>query len=199
MSRLLAIILVSLGLTVVAAGQRKTRSPRPKPTPTPTKTSDLKKAEWVTFTSELGGFSILMPEIPTNKTEIIESEPGPYTTHVFKAHDTKNIYVIAWVDYDPNFNFHKQTEMYANRDYVVRDMKAKLLSSRLVRIDGYQTLEFTAETSSRILKSRVFVVGRRPFQITISLPKDQDDQPTVSRFFNSLKFRPSSTELATPR
>jgi hypothetical protein len=93
------------------------------------------------------------------------------------------------VDYDPSFNFNRQAELEANRDNFVKGINAILLTTHPTTIDGYSALEFTAETSDRIFKSRVFLVGRRPYQIVIGSPKGMDDSAIVNRFFNSFKVR----------
>lgn len=130
-----------------------------------------------------------MPEIPTDKTETTPSEHGPYTTHLFLIKDKENVYLIGWVDYDPSFNFNRQSELAANRDNFVKGIKATLVSTRPLTIDGYQALEFVCETAERIFKSRVLMVGRRPYQIVIGYPKDQEDALSTDRFFNSFKVR----------
>ena len=132
-----------------------------------------------------------MPETPTEKTDTTPSEHGPYTTHLFITRDknTSNVYLIGWVDYDPSFNFNKQSELAANRDNFVKGIEARLVSTRPLQIDGYQALEFVAETTERIFKSRVYMVGRRPYQIVIGYQKDQEDALTTNRFFNSFKVR----------
>ena len=130
-----------------------------------------------------------MPEIPEDKTETTQSTHGPYTTHLFIVRDTTSVYLIGWVDYDPSFNFNRQAELEANRDNFVKGINAKLLTSRPTTIDGYSALEFTAETADRLFKSRVYMVGRRPYQIVIGSPKGMDDSVTANRFFNSFKVR----------
>jgi hypothetical protein len=147
---------------------------------------------WVRFTSGLGRFSVLMPGTPTDKVETTQSEHGPYTTHFFIVKDiAPSVYFIGWVDYDPSFNFNKQSELNANRDNFVKGMQATLLTSNPTTIDGYQAIEFVCETADRVFKSRVYMVGRRPYQIFIGTPKGQDDSVQTSRFFNSFKIRPS--------
>ena len=131
-----------------------------------------------------------MPEIPKDKTETVNSEHGPYTTHLFVVKDTTSVYLIGWVDYDPSFNFNRQSELEANRDNFVKGINAKLLSTRSFNIDGYPALEFSAETDDRVFKSRVYMVGRRPYQIVIGSPKDVDESASLNRFFNSFKVRP---------
>ena len=192
MSRFCAILLITLGLSAAVTAQEHTRRPpSPAPATSPRTTPDPNDAGWVKFNSELGRFSVLMPEIPTDKTETTQSDHGPYTTHLFVVRDTKNVYLIGWVDYDPSFNFNKQSELDANRDNFVKGIKATLLSTRPLNLDGYQALEFVAETSDRIFKSRVYIVGRRPYQIVIGYPKGEEDPLTINRFFNSFKIRPS--------
>lgn len=194
MSRFIVILTITWTLSTAVAAQEHTprRPSNPSPTPAPRITaSDPNDAGWVRFTSELGRFSVLMPEIPEDKVETTPSEHGPYTTHLFVVRDKvkENVFLIGFVDYDPSFNFNKQSELAANRDNFVKGIKATLISTRPLQIDGYQALEFVAETSDRLFKSRVYMVGRRPYQIVIGYPKDQEDTLTINRFFNSFKVR----------
>lgn len=99
----------------------------------------------------------------------------------------RNVFVIGWVDYDPRFNFNRQAELEMNRDVFVRDVKARLLTSRALTIDGYSVLEFTAENAERTFTSRVYMVGRRPYQIVIGSPKGENDSVNINRFLNSFK------------
>lgn len=189
MRRFLVISLVMLGLSISLKAQE--HSPRPAGTPststTPPANSAVDNSGWVRFRSDNGHFSVLMPAIPEDKATTEESAHGPYTTHLFVVRDTTSVYLIGWVDYDPSFNFNRQAELEANRDNFVKGLKATLISTRPTVIDGYSALEFTAETADRIFKSRVYMVGRRPYQIVIGSPKGLDDTALVNRFFSSFK------------
>ncbi|HEV8136188.1 MAG TPA: hypothetical protein VGP85_16015 [Pyrinomonadaceae bacterium] len=185
MKMFLAVSLITLGLSFsVSAQEHSSRPPTPASTPAPNM-SDA--TGWVKFNSDEGHFTVLMPETPTDKTETSDSSHGPYTTHLFIVRDTTSVYLIGWVDYDPSFNFNRQAELEANRDNFVKGISGTLLTTRPTTIDGYSALEFTAETSDRIFKSRVFLVGRRPYQIVVGSPKGMDDSAIVNRFFNSFK------------
>ncbi|HEY2963683.1 MAG TPA: hypothetical protein VGJ37_14780 [Pyrinomonadaceae bacterium] len=202
MKRFLAILLMTLGLSLSLSAQEHTKRPptapttpaaRPTPTarPTPAPTpNDGDNSGWVRFNSVTGRFTVLMPDTPEDKAETTQSEHGPYTTHLFIVRDTKNIYLIGWVDYDPSFNFNRQAELEANRDNFVKGISATLTSTRAFTIDGYSALEFTADTPDRTFKSRVYMVGRRPYQIVIGYPKDEPDALATNRFFNSFKVSP---------
>jgi len=173
----------------LSAQEHSPRPPKSTPSSTPPATSVMDSSGWVKFTSDDGHFSVMMPETPTDKTETTDSTHGPYTTHLFIVKDTTSVYLIGWVDYDPSFNFNRQAELEANRDNFVKGINARLLSTRPTIIDGYSAIEFTAETDDKVFKSRVYMVGRRPYQIVIGSPKNQDDTANVNRFFNSFKVR----------
>ena len=187
MKRFLAVAIITLGISFTLNAQEHSNRPpsTPSNTPAPAKTPD--DSGWVKFTSPEGHFSVLMPEIPQDKAETVDSAHGPYTTHLFIVKDQVNVYLIGWVDYDPSFNFNRQAELEANRDNFVKGIEARLVSTRPTIIDGYSAIEFTAETADRVFKSRVLMVGRRPYQIVIGSPLGQDDSVNVKRFFNSFK------------
>ena len=194
MRQFFAILFITLGLSVNLAAQEHTKRPpttTPPATPpsTPRNNTATDTGGWVKFTSDTGRFSVLMPVVPQEQTETTPSEHGPYTTHLFIVKDTQNVYLIGWVDYDPSFNFNKQSELDANRDNFVNGVKATLTSSRSLTLDGYQAIEFAAETADRIFRSRVYMVGRRPYQIVVGVPKENEDPVLVNRFFNSFKVR----------
>ena len=189
MKTFLPLLIMTLGLSLPVPAQEHTRRPPTTPTPPPASTR-VDTGGWVSFTSDEGRFSVLMPDAPTEKTETTDSAHGPYTTHLFVVKSTTempSVFLIGWVDYDPSFNFNRQAELEANRDNFVKGVNAKLVSTRPTIIDGYSAIEFTAETDDRVFKSRVYMVGRRPYQIVIGSPKGQDDATYVNRFFNSFK------------
>ena len=191
MRQFLAILFITLGLSIsLSAQEHSKRPPASTPQPTPPRNSTPDVGGWVKFTSDTGHFSVLMPSAPQEQTETTQSEHGPYTTHLFIVKDTENVYLIGWVDYDPSFNFNRQSELDANRDNFVKGIKATLTSTRTLTLDGYQAIEFSAEANERVFRSRVYMVGRRPYQIVIGVPKDNEDPAVVNRFFNSFKVRP---------
>jgi hypothetical protein len=192
MKRFLAILLTTLALSFSLSAQEHSRRPpattppaRPTATPVP-----VDNGGWVRYNSVSGRFSVLMPETPEEKTETTPSDHGPYTTHLFVVRDTKNVYLIGWVDYDPSFNFNRNAELEANRDNFVKGINATLVDTRSLNLGGFPALEFSAETADRTFKSRVYMVGRRPYQIVIGTPKDEPDAVSMNRFFNSFKVSP---------
>lgn len=135
----------------------------------------------------MGRFSILVPAAPEETKETTQSDHGPYTTYLFITREPSNVYLIGWVDYDPSFNFNRQKELEANRDNFVKGVQARLTSTQSMTIDGFPVIEFTCDTTERTFHSRVYMVGRRPYQIVIGYPKGQSELAPIARFFNSFK------------
>lgn len=147
-------------------------------------------AGWSQFSVE-HRFSVFMPGQPTEQTQTTSSKHGPYTTHLFILRTNALIYLLGWVDYDPSFNFDTKKELEANRDNFIKGVKAKLVDSTLTVSGSYPGLEFTARKSGQIFKSRVFVVGRRPYQLIVGFPeKDASSAELLKdadRFFSSFR------------
>src|SRR5258705_5591892 len=117
MKRALVISLIIAAICSAAYGQEHTR---PSPTSIPKSTPTPNPEGWVTFNSAPGRFSVLMPEIPPDKTETVQSEPGPYTTHLFVVRGPKSAFLIGWVDYDPSFNFNPSRGLELNRENFIK-------------------------------------------------------------------------------
>jgi hypothetical protein len=146
-------------------------------------------SSWVRLNSDEGRFSVLLPELVSDQTETKSSTNGPYTTHLFIVKTTKGVFLVGWVDYDPSFNFSVQSELEANRDNFVKGVKATLLNTTRISLNGNPGLEFTAETPEVIFKSRVYLVGRRPYQLIAGTSKGQEDSESVARFFDSFQIK----------
>lgn len=141
---------------------------------------------WTRFTSEPGRFSVLVPSQPTEKVETKQSPHGPYSTHLFTVNSENMLFIVAWVDYDPSFNFGVQAELHANRDNFVKNSGIKLTgTTKQISLDGNPGIEFTAESGNARIKSRVYIVGRRPYMlIAMSRTGDLSDG---DRFLTSLE------------
>ena len=151
--------------------------------------SKASRDSWVRFNSDSGRFTVLMPLTPQEKIQTVQSSIGPYTAHLFSVRSGRSVFVVGWVDYEPTFTFNVQSELKANRDNFIQERKATLITSNNITIDGHQSLEFTAESVDTVYKSRVFIVGRRPYQLITETVKGVDDSANTTRFFESFKIR----------
>ena len=148
-------------------------------------------AEWKKFTSQQGGFTVLMPGEPKENKSTQQSPYGPYTTYLFTARDAGEFFLVGWVEYDPKFNFDVQKELEANRDNFVKGVKAKLLTTTRASLGANPGIEFTAESEQAFFRSWVYVVGRRPYQLIAVSPKGVAPSANVARFQSSFTLLPA--------
>jgi len=195
MKGFLVALVITLALSASINAQEHTNRPPKLPPSTstpapaaPAETPGLNPNAWAKFTSEEGRFSVFIPGTPKDQVQTTPSNIGPYTTHLFTLRNPRHVFLIGYVDYDPSFNFNPQAELDANRDQFVKNLKATLVTSRNVKVDGYSALEFTAVADERIFKARVYIVGRRPYLIVLGSQKGVDDTFALNRFFSSFKI-----------
>lgn len=150
-------------------------------------------AGWLKFVSEEGRFSVLMPgpDAPRGQSATrADPKAGLATVHRFTKKAEKGFFVALWVDYAPTFNLDEQGEINASRDNFLKGVRARLTSERAVMLDGRRGLEFTAETDQATFRSRVYVVGKRTYQLIAVTYKGFDDSANVNAFFSSFQLRP---------
>ena len=137
---------------------------------------------WARFEPQGVGFSVIMPGKPV---ETITKRTN-YTLHSFTVTLGRTIFSATYSDYTTNLDPNKS--ITANIEKFNKSLDARPLTTREVTLDGHSGVEFTAETDALNVKSRVFVIGKRMFQVVALAFKDVDDSRNVDRFFDSFKF-----------
>jgi|SRR5678815_1024337 len=140
----------------------------------------VQEDKWIRFSPTGSGFEIMLPSEPNEKVE----KRANYITHMYSSTMGKTVYLISYSDYTTI----PEKALEANRDDFNKQMQATLLSSRNVELDGKTGLEFTSEISAANVKSRIFLVGNRLYQIAALVFKDTQDDKNVDRFFESFAF-----------
>jgi hypothetical protein len=146
--------------------------------------------EWIKFESTPGRFSVLMPAQPTEQKEAKESPYGPYTTTLFISNGKGETYLAGWVDYDPKFNFDGQKELDANRDNFVKAIKGTLGSTTRITFKDNPGIEFDGTAPNYSFKSRVYIVGRRPYMLVAAFLAGNEASPNINRFLSSFELAP---------
>jgi len=165
-NKTLSTTLVVLILTFVASAQEHTSS------------------GWVRLAPENAGFTVMVPSKPeeqiTNKESVV--------THAYIAKLDRSIYLTAYTDYTAGIKIDPQIELEADRDNFNKVLDAKLLTTRNITLDGRQGIEFTSETPTANIKSKVFIRGNRVFQQAVLIFKDADQTKEAETFFDSFAF-----------
>jgi len=143
---------------------------------------------WVELSPNEGRFSVMMPIKPEESVKTADSSLGKYTSHIFLSKTDSAIYGVVWVDYQPGVNLNVQAEINANRDNFVKGVDGTVMTEKKITLDDNPGIEFTAETKERLFKSRVYLVGMRPYMLIVGWPKEQPEPDGVATFLDSFKL-----------
>ncbi len=148
--------------------------------------------DWITFKSEAGRFTVLMPGPGEPKADVKTTAPSvgdPYTTYLYTQRSDNGLFLVGYVDYASTFNFNNQKELEANRDNFIKGVTgAKLVSERAIKMSTNPGIEFTGETDAVVIRSRIYIVGRRPYMLVAVTRKGVDDSVNVEKFLASFKL-----------
>lgn len=147
-------------------------------------------AGWVKFSPPGSHFTVMLPSKPEENKQTAQSPAGPYTTYLFTSTSPdRELYLVGWVDYDPSFKFGVQAELEANRDNFVKNIKGRLLSTTPIKLGTHPGIEFKADVEGKAdIVSRVYIVGRRPYQLIMLTPAGLDSSANRARFFSSFRL-----------
>jgi hypothetical protein len=149
---------------------------------------------WVTLAPEGAGFSVLVPGEPIEKIDQKKS----FTLHSFNVTVGRATYIASYSDYLPG-KLDPVTALTANRDKFNQSLQGKIISSHQITIDGQIGIEFTTETSAANVKSQLFLIGNRMFQIVVFVFRDANETENVNRFFESFRLiKPTAQPQASP-
>ena len=142
--------------------------------------------EWITFNSAEGKFSALLPVEPSAQSDSSTDYPT-YTTKMFLSRNKTDIFVVGWVDYESSYSFDPQKELEANRDNFVKGINGTLVSTKNTEFNGYKAVEFVATSGSYYWTSKVFLVGRRPYQLLVGSNTGVVSE-NETKFYNSFSI-----------
>lgn len=120
--------------------------------------------DWIKFNSREGKFTILLPAEPSAQTDTSNGDPF-YITQLLISKGSSEMYAIGWVDYESNYKFDEQKELEANRDNFIKGINGTLVETKNTAFRGYKAVEFTATSGTYLWTSKVFMVGKRPYQL----------------------------------
>lgn len=140
--------------------------------------------EWIRFAPQNGDFVVMLPDKPKEDIDVKDN----FTTHLYTVSAGRAVYLVGFGDYAASVRLDPQKELEANRDNFNKGLKATLLTSNAYNIDGRMGLEFTSETPTVNLKSRVFLVGNRVIQLATLVYKGSDENRNVEKFLDSFAF-----------
>jgi hypothetical protein len=125
----------------------------------------------------------MLPVQPTSQTDTSKSYPR-YITNLFISKANTDLFILGWVDYEEGYKFDDQQELEANRDNFLKAIKGTLVETKNIIFKSYRGLEFSAQSGGYFWHSKVFIAGRRPYQLLAGSSTGEAPE-NENKFFNS--------------
>ena len=141
--------------------------------------------EWKKFSSPEGRFNVLMPGRPLREEESKETLRGKVVMHFFTVGSEKGVFVVAYADYAMS---DAKRELDANRDSFLKGMKATLIAESDIKLQENPGREIKAARDNLSIRSRIYLVGGRYYQIVAVTPATLPANLEAERFLNSFEL-----------
>jgi hypothetical protein len=184
--RIVLLLLVLLACAAISlAQQNKPAAPSTKPAPAPVAPPEREAvdANWKEFISAAGGFSILFPDQPSEKTEAM----GTVDEHIIGL-QTFAEYSVRYADYpDPIVNEVMAHGILNSGVRHAISPDSKLLERKEISLDGNMGKYLKERLpDGRILRAKLLLVGQRLFQIAITTPEENGKTDESLKFYDSV-------------
>jgi hypothetical protein len=150
---------------------------------------------WREFSAADGRFKVLIPVVPREQVEKLDTPAGAVEAHVLMADGYGKIvgFGLFWSEY-PEVAFQQlkpEQILDASRDSAVGNIHGSLVREQKIELDGHPGREIVIKVldSDVLVRQRMFLVGRRLYQINCVLHEPERTAATeVERFLTSFKL-----------
>jgi hypothetical protein len=159
------------------------------------------KSVWSVFSSQEGGFKILMPGTPQETKQKVKSKNGEVEVNLFTVErpqeDVK--YTVAYIDYPEAYismlndkNLLEQA-IDTGKNTALKNANGTVISEETIKLGDYSGKEINyTKPGDKIVKHRIFLVGKRLYQISAETTKQRQKYLTksISGFCDSFTLLP---------
>jgi len=149
---------------------------------------------WSEFSSAEGAFSVLMPGTPTEETQTQDTELGAIDVHSFTFEQGGVAYLVGYNVFPAAVIEAASPDSLLDGacDGQVQAVKGTRVSEQEITLGAYagRDLEILIEDSDgpASLRSRMFLVRDRLYQVMVVGPKGQSTSPDTLKFLDSFKL-----------
>ncbi|HEV2884961.1 MAG TPA: hypothetical protein VGW36_08890 [Pyrinomonadaceae bacterium] len=162
-------------------------------------------APWKTFNSAEGRFSVLMPSDPKVEVKDVDSAVGKLTLYTYSSSSSAGYLMASYGDYPREPSGTAATEKVLDdvTSGVLKSLGGEKVSENKIKLKGptyaggtlveYPGREFTAnktlESGEVVFSWKIYLVGRRLYQLAMVTSKAQAGDPEVQKFLGSFEVK----------
>jgi hypothetical protein len=154
-----------------------------------------KAAEWKTFASAKGGFSVVLPAEPSEQVQSVKTPAGTVDVILYLVDGKKDAasYVVGYSEFPEKALQTGTSEKRLDnaRDGAVQSAKGKLKEEKKILLGAYPGRDLVIESETRgVVRTRIYAVRNRLYQTMIIGPKKAVDSSDAGVFLDSFKLNP---------
>jgi hypothetical protein len=202
---LLLVIVLAAACQPAATGTPEARAPIVAPAASAT--SAPSNADWQTFTSTSGKFSLSLPAAPRQQELPVSTEVGTIEAIMYTTEVDGVAYAAGYSDFPGAVStVDPQKVLAGSRDGAAQNVKGRVTQEKPIDINGHPGLEITIEipasasvSGGATYHARLYLVGNRLYQIIHVAPKSAARAGDYRRLFYSFQLidPPASVPAAT--
>lgn len=157
----------------------------------------LSSAEWKTFRSEGGDFTISAPDTLQESATLSDLQVGQIETHIFTLDHGKDFYLVGYVDY-PIPGIAQANPMGQLDGQVLTILEANnatLVAQKDIMLDDVPGIEFRAKLPGRddslpvrMVYGRVYLLDARVYQLLLVAGNDRVAAANSQKFLASFHW-----------
>lgn len=144
------------------------------------------------FKSPDNSFMVMLPKDVKEEKQAVNTQLGPIEYVSYSAKAKHQEFTIAYSDYPDSFVTATDPKVLldGSRDGAVRNIQGTLLSETIIDMNGRPGRELRIEGPQKIiLKSRIYLVGKRLYQIMAVSQPDHSFDKKIDEVFSSFKIQ----------
>ncbi len=154
-------------------------------------------AEWKSFSSDTGGFSVSVPGTFKESTQSVSTALGSIDMHIFMLDQGNVAYMVSYADYPEEFVKQADANVILDgaRDGSLKNVSATLDTKQDITLDGSPGREFTGTVPDSqsmpgggSVKSRIYLAKSRLYQLLVMTAKGKEAAADPDQFMASFKL-----------
>lgn len=158
---------------------------------------------WKPFSSSEGGFTVLMPGIPTEENNNVTTKFGSLTVHTFYVRrNDEALYAVAYSDLPDNISENSSDieQLLAEAPSGFSEgAGGRLVNQQPISLGNFPGREFRLELSEgAIARGRIYLVNKRLYQVVVGTNNERNLTKSIQGFLNSFQLLKESSPLPNP-
>jgi len=156
-------------------------------------------AAWKKFSPPLGRFSVLMPSEPTAEVKDVETKVGMLKLHQFSASTGSGYFLASYGDYPsaPADSNEAESVLDGVLSGIVNGSNSELVSETKFSFYSNPARELVTKKTSEgeviVFHWRIYLVGRRLYQLAVGTSQKDSEMPDIAKFLISFDLNKSAT------